>query len=64
MTKSAKTQKNKAAQSAADKRPTFAEMDAELRKMPGLVGDLRRFAAETGGINLDPYLPKRRKHRL
>ena len=64
MTKSAKTQKSKAAPSAADKRPTPAEIEAELLKTPGLIGDFRRFVAETGGINLDPYLPKRRKHRL
>ena len=64
MTKLKKTQKNRAAQSAADKHPTSVEIDAELLKTPGLIGDFRRFVAETGGIDLDPYLPKRRKHRL
>ena len=41
------------------KRPTRAEIDAKLRKTPGLIGDLRRFVAETGGVDLGPYLPRR-----
>ena len=45
--------------SGKTKFPSFAEMDADLRKRPGLIGDLRRFAAKTGGVNLDPYLPRR-----
>ena len=39
--------------------PSRAEIEADLRQRPGLIGDLRRFVAKTGGVNLEPYLPRR-----